>query len=95
MVQHWSPPREDEKLFFDEQARAHETLRPFNRHAPPPLQNERLDQYERRLTYDTLQITKTSIYMKPKVTLTRFSNSKFTPTRNERRVIRLKSQMAN
>lgn len=52
MVQQWIKPREDEKLFVDEQARAHEVLRTFQRDAPPPLQNERLDQYERRLTYE-------------------------------------------
>ena len=52
MVTQWTKPLPDEKLYVDEQARAHEALRPFNRHAPPPLQGEQLDSYERRLTYE-------------------------------------------
>lgn len=52
MVAQYQKPLPEERLYVDEQARAHEALRPFNRHAPPPLQGEQLDQYERRLTYE-------------------------------------------
>jgi hypothetical protein len=52
MVAQWTKPLPDERLYVEEQAAAHETLRSFNRQAPPPLQGEQLDQYERRLTYE-------------------------------------------
>ena len=52
MVANWNKPLPDEKVYVDEQAKAHEALRLFNRNAPPPLQGEQFDQYERRLTYE-------------------------------------------
>jgi len=52
MAQHYTPPIEDEKLFVDLRTEAQPVLRPFHRDAPPPLQNERLGQYDRRLTYE-------------------------------------------
>jgi hypothetical protein len=56
MVAQYVKPLPDERLYVEEQARAHEALRPFNRHAPPPLQGEQLDQYERRLTYEVQKV---------------------------------------
>jgi hypothetical protein len=56
MVEQWTKPIPEERLCIDEQAKAHEALRPFNRQAPPPLQREQLDQYERRLTYEVQKV---------------------------------------
>jgi hypothetical protein len=52
MTAQWTKPLPEERFYAEEQAKAHAVLTPFNRHAPPPLQNEQLDQYERRLTYE-------------------------------------------
>jgi hypothetical protein len=52
MADRWVKPLPDERLYIDEQAKAHAVLSPFKRQAPPPLQGEQLDQYERRLTYE-------------------------------------------
>jgi hypothetical protein len=45
----------DEARFFDEQSRWDPIYKAHNRSAPPPLQNERLDQYDRRLTHEAAQ----------------------------------------
>ena len=52
MAAQWTKPLPEERFYVEEQARAHAALSPFKRHAPPPLQGEQLDQYERRLTYE-------------------------------------------
>jgi hypothetical protein len=56
MTAHWTKPLPDERLYVEEQAAAHATLSSFNRQAPPPLQGEQLDQYERRLTYEVQKV---------------------------------------
>jgi hypothetical protein len=56
MTAHWTKPLPEERLYVEEQATAHATLSPFKRAAPPPLQGEQLDQYERRLTYEVQKV---------------------------------------
>jgi hypothetical protein len=56
MVERWTKPLPDEKYYIDQQVEAHSVLRLHNRQAPPPLQGEQLDQYERRLTYEVQKV---------------------------------------
>jgi hypothetical protein len=56
MTPHWTKPLPEERHYVEEQATAHATLSPFKRAAPPPLQGEQLDQYERRLTYEVQKV---------------------------------------
>jgi hypothetical protein len=56
MVEQWVKPLPEERFYVELQARAEDVLRPFNRHAPPPLQREQLDQYDRRTTYEVQKV---------------------------------------
>jgi hypothetical protein len=52
MVEQWKKPIPEERYYTELQVEAHNVLSPHKRQAPPPLQGEQLDQYERRLTYE-------------------------------------------
>src|ERR1700722_20791985 len=57
MTAHWTKPLPDERFYADLQVEAHQVLSKFpGRQAPPPLQGEQLDQYDRRLTYEMQKV---------------------------------------
>jgi hypothetical protein len=57
MVAQWNKPLPDERFYSDLQVEAHQILSKFpGRQAPPPLQGEQLDQYDRRLTYEIQKV---------------------------------------
>lgn len=57
MVEQWVKPLPEERFYRDLQVEAHQVLSKFpGRHAPPPLQGEQLDQYDRRLTYEIQKV---------------------------------------